>query len=250
MNRQQAKEILILYRPRGGGLPDPEVGEALALAESDAELARWFEQHRAFQAALQDKFRQIPVPEGLEEQILSERKVQTATFLRRPAVRLALAFALILLFAGLAVVWLQPHEDKTFSGFRQRIGQTVARQYPRMDLETNDLDQIHQFLAQRGHGDYVLPKGLEKTASTGCALLTWQGRPVTMICFNSGKTPKAAAPDLFLFVVARADVPKAPVAGAPQFDQTGRLATASWTQGDRTYMLGTIGDAELLRPYL
>lgn len=250
MNKEQAKEILILYRPRTADPQDPEMAEALALTRSDPELARWFEHHCALQAALQAKFRQIPVPEGLKEQILSERKARMATWLRRPMVRLALALATILLFTGVAVFWLQPREDTTFSGFRHRIAQTVLRQYPKMDLVTNDLGQIRQFLAQKGRGDYVLPQGLNRTASTGCALLTWQGRPVTMICFNSGKTANPAAPDLFLFVVARPDVPNAPAPGVAQFAQTGRLVTASWTQGDKTYLLGAIGDEDFLRQYL
>src|SRR5438045_2813900 len=74
MNSQQAKEILGLYRPGTADQQDADFAAALALAKSDATLQGWFEEHCALQAALQAKFRQIPIPEGLKEQILSERK--------------------------------------------------------------------------------------------------------------------------------------------------------------------------------
>ena len=74
---------------------------------------------------------------------------------------------------------------------------------------------------------------------TGCAILTWQGRPVSMICFNSGKTPGSTNPDLFLFVIDRAATPDAPQVAIPQVATVKHLATASWSAGDKTYVLAT-----------
>ena len=252
MNSQQAQEILLLYRPGTTDAQDPDFVAALALARQDQELGRWLQDQSALQNALRAKFRQIQVPEGLKEQILSERKAHMALPLKRKLVLGAVCAAGILLFAAIAQPLLRSHEDKSFANFRNRMVSTVARLglYPKMDFETNDPAQIRQYLAQhQAHGDYVLPSPLEKTTSTGCAILPWQGKPVSMVCFNSGKLPSSNSPDLFLFVINRTDVPKAPPSGAPQFAQEGRLAIASWTYRDKTYVLAGLGDEASLRQY-
>jgi len=253
VNRQQAQEILRIYRPGTADAQDPDFAAALALARKDPELDNWLQQQSLVQDALRSKFRQIPIPEGLKEQILSERKVQTSLPLKRKIVLSAVCAACILLLAAVILPLLRSREDNSFANFQSRMVKTVARQglYPKMDLETNDLAEISKFLAKhQAPGDYVLPSGLQKTTGTGCAILEWQGKTVSMVCFNSGKNPAANASDLFLFVINHADVPKAPQAGKPSFAQANSLPTASWTYGDKTYILATLGDEASLRKYL
>jgi len=253
MNRQQAQEILLLFRPGTADAQDPDFADALALAEKDPELGRWLQDQTLVQNVLRAKFRQIPVPAGLKEQILSERKVHTSVPLKRKLVLSAVCAVCILLMAVVILPLVRSHEDKSFANFHSRMVSSVARQglYPKMDLETNDLAEIRKFLAKhQAPGDYVLPSGLQKTTGTGCAILEWQGKTVSMVCFNSGKNPAANASDLFLFVINHADVPKAPQAGKPSFAQANSLPTASWTYGDKTYILATLGDEASLRKYL
>lgn len=250
MTSHQAKEILLLYRAGTADAAEPEFAEALALAEQDPELGRWLEEQAAVQAALREKFRQIPVLEGLKEQILSERKVHTALPWRRTVVLTAAVATIVILLGILAVPVLQNRQQKSFANFRARMVRTVARQYPKMDLETNDLAAIERFVAERqGQASYQLPESLRKTRTTGCALLQWRNNPVTMICFNSGRSPKLAEPDLFLFVIDRANAPYAPQSTKPQFSQNNRMATASWSLGDKAYVLAGLGDEEFLRRY-
>ena len=84
-----------------------------------------------------------------------------------------------------------------------------------MDLTTNNPAQIRAYLAQNhAPADYVLPAPLEKTAMAGCAIESWQGAKVSMICFRTGKPlPPGEQSDLWLFVVDRASVKDAPPAG-------------------------------------
>jgi len=249
MTNQQAKEILMLFRPGTDDPADLEFAGALALAKGDPELGRWFDEHCQAREAIRVRFKAIAVPEGLKEQILAERKVHTTAFTKKRPSQLAVATAVLALLVGLASLWLRPREDKNFSGFRARMTSTVARAYPPMDLETNDLGQIQQYLAKnQAPGNYVLPPALAKTKGTGCAILTWQGKPVSMICFNSGKTVPAASPDLFLFIIDRSAVPNAPPGSSPQLAQMKHLATASWSSGDKTYVLA--GNVEDLREFL
>src|SRR5580765_8582945 len=149
MNSTEAKEILMLYRPGRADAQDPEFAEALALAGSDPELGRWLEEHCAIQNAFQTKFRQIPVPEGLKEQILSERKAHTAFNGKQKLALAAVCGICLLLLAGIATIVLRSSEDATFANFQIRMIGTVARafNYPQMDLETNDSGQILRYLA-------------------------------------------------------------------------------------------------------
>ena len=251
MNSHQAKETLLLYRPGLADPDDPDFSEALELTRRDPELARWFEEHCLLQEALHAKFSQLLVPEGLKEQILSERKVATHPAFSRKALQLGAAAALVMVLAATLLLLRQaPREDNSFANLRNRMAGTVLRQYPKMDLETHDLVQIQQYLAQRGHGDYSLPVGLAKAVPTGCATLSWHERDLSMLCFNSGQNGKPNEPDVFLFVINRSAVQKAPPAIPELAQLTRHFATASWTSGDKAYILGVRGDEKLLRNYL
>jgi uncharacterized membrane protein YbaN (DUF454 family) len=249
VNSGEAKDILLLYRPRSEESEAPEYAEALELAKRDPELAAWFRQHQLFQDAVSSGFDHIAVPEGLKEQILSERRAQTAPRIARKAVFLAMAVALVLLLLAISQFYPPSRPDNNFAKFRSRMTGDVQRLYPRMDLETNDLREIHAYLAKQGRGDYTLPSGLEKTAGTGCAMLHWHGKTVSMLCFNSGRTPSPATPDLFLFVVDRAAVKNPPTDASLQLSRVNGLITASWSSGSKTYVLAGSGDEAALRKY-
>jgi hypothetical protein len=252
MNRQQAQEVLLLYRPGTADAQDPEFTDALALARKDPELSRWLEEQIAMHHALQAKFRQIPVPEGLKEQILSERKAHTSLPLKRKLALAGVCAVCVVLLAVVAWPLVVPQEDKSFSNFQNRMVRTVARQgaYPLMDKETNDINAIRSYLTERrANGDYVLPSGLEKTTVTGCAILPWQGKTVSMLCFNSGKAVTPNSSDLFLFIINRADVPRAPEPGPPSFSKDKGLNIASWTHDGKTYILAGMDDEASLKKY-
>jgi hypothetical protein len=42
----------------------------------------------------------------------------------------------------------------------------------------------------------------------------------------------------------------APAGASPQLSKVNRLITATWTQGDKLYLLGTAGDEQTIRQYL
>jgi len=254
VNSQEAKEILILYRPGTADEHDPEFTEALALSKRDAELGRWLQEQLAVHQALRSRFQQIAVPAGLKEQILSERKahVATAPRLKRRAVLLATAMAGVFVLLAITSFYLRPHKTDSLAEFRGRMAEVTLRAYPKMDLETNDLTQIRQFLANKqAPGDYVVPTALAKASGAGCAILKWRGHPVSMICFNSGKNTDPSEPsDLFLFVIDRTALTSAPEAGAAQFVPLNRMGTVTWSAGDKTYVLGGYGNEAFIRQYL
>ncbi|HZL14163.1 MAG TPA: hypothetical protein VFC85_08475, partial [Verrucomicrobiae bacterium] len=201
MTREEAKNVLLLYRPDAPG-DDPQIAAALALAKTDAELARWLEKHRARDFILRAKFRQIAAPAGLKEQIISEHFAEQRRFFSPPPkIIFATATALALVILTL-IFW--PHaSDDSLSIFRGRMASAALRGYA-MDLSTSDPSRIRNFLKQNSApGDFVLPPALQKISATGCAIETWQSAKVSMICFRTGDS-KSPATDLWLFVVNRA----------------------------------------------
>ncbi len=250
MNQQQAKEILAIYRPGTADAADPDFAEALRFCEHDPELKRWFDAHCDCYAALRARFRQVPVPEGLKEQILAERKIHTTPVWRRPAV-LAVVAVIAVLTGIITSRWPTPREAPGYGIYQEQMTGTALRGYS-MDMETNDPAQIRAYLARNGApADYALTAPLRQTLLTGCAIKTWQGAKVSMICFRSGK-PLAPGEksDLWLFVINRTSVLGAPIAGSPFITPVNRAITASWSLGDKTYLLVTDGDADLLRKFL
>ncbi len=231
MNSQEAKTILSLCRPGASDASDPQVAEALEQTRRDPELRRWFEQSSAFHAAMRDQFRQIPVPPDLKDTLLAMNKIVRPVWWRQPA-WLAAAAAVVLLLGG-AAFWSQMRPQNQFTEYRSRMVRTALRRY-RMDIVTNDLNQVRQFMARRGSpAGYTLPKSLEKLSVTGGGCLRWRGNPVSMVCFDRGDKQM-----LFLFVMARSALPNAPPAGS-EAAKVNKLLTTSWTQGEMTYVLAT-----------
>ena len=251
MNRDEAKTVLLLYRPGPADAGDPQIAEALTLAKQDPELTRWLEAHCARQEMLRAKFRQITPPAGLKEQIISEQAARARISSWRRNGLFAVAVAVAALIA-LAWLWLprQPNDD-TFAIYRSRMAGIALRGY-NMDTNTDNPAAIRAFLAaQRAPADYALPAPLAKTATTGCAIETWQGTKVSMICFRTGKPlPPDQSSDLWLFVIDRDAVKDAPGTGTPRFARVNNLMTATWTAGGKLYVLGMKGDEAALRQYL
>jgi len=252
MNPEEAKTILLLYRPNSTDAGDPQIAEALALATRDPGLARWFADHCAWQEALRAKFRQINVPAGLKEQIISERSAQEKNVFRRQHLMFVAAVAVAALVV-LAPLWFQHRgqENAGLASWRNRMAGVALRGYG-MDLATNNPAAVRAYLAQRkAPADYVLPVQLEKTTVAGCAIQDWQGAKVSMICFRTGKPlPPGEQSDLWLFVMDRSQLKNAPPTNSRQFVQVSRLQMVTWTEGDKLYLLGTEGDEQTLRRYL
>ncbi len=247
MNHSEAKEILLLYRPGTADIAEPQMAEALELARQDPELGRWFEQHRAFQKAMRAKFRQIEVPAHLKTSLLIQVAAQPQILPARPWWRSPVwltAAAAVLLLLGLAGAWLKPRVPDRFANYRSRVLGEALRQY-RMDIVTNDMQQVRQFLASRGApADYDLTRGLEQLQLTGGGRLTWRSNPVTMVCFDRGDKQM-----LLLFVMKRSAV-KDPPPKSPQIAKVHQMVTVSWAQGDNTYVLAGPEEPDFVKKYL
>ena len=141
--------------------------------------------------------------------------------------------------------------DKIRAAARKRMAETALRSYS-MDFTAADPARIRNFLeAKKAPADYSLPTGLKTATPVGCVVSTWQGNPVSMICFKSGRPlPPGAASDLWLFVTERKTVANGPRPGDPIFARVNKATTASWSDDTETYLLTTVGNEAFLRQYL
>ena len=242
MNTADAREILLRYRPGTADEQDPEVRTALELASRDPELAEWLDSHREFQREMRRTFGSLQVPAGLREQILSEKPLRTRRW-SVPARLLVGAMATLVLLFGLTV-WLgrdvQP--DDRLANFRFRMVKTALRGYA-MDLESQDPARVQSYLETRkAPSDWQVPPGVERWPLLGCAVLTWQNQPTTMLCYG-----RSGEPELWLFVVDRQAIRDAPTGSGRVIRELNRLATVTWTRDGRTYLLaGRMPVARLL----
>ncbi len=244
MNREEAREVLLLYRPGTADAEDPQVVSAMEVARRDPELGEWFQRHVAFQSAMRDKLRQIEVPSHLKTALLARTKlglpariVAPPWWTRPTTVWLSAVAAVCAVVLVVAVLWPRASASPNrFASFKERMVSEVQRQYA-MEWETSDMNRLRQSIAARGgRADYTVPRGIAKLKLTGGGVLKFQSNPVSMVCFDRG-----GGQMLFLFVMKR-DAVKDPPAQTPQLSIVHEYKTASWSQGDNTYVLA--GDEE------
>lgn len=231
MTPKEAQQILTLYRPGTADAEDPEVIEAVAVARSDPQLARWFERHCAFQSAVRAKFRAIDVPPHLKLALRSPALKVPVPFWRNQVAWLAAA-AVLALLAGGAVIWIQGAKPpEQLANFQARMVSTALREY-RMDVVSPDMQRVRDYLASQGApGDYEVTPGLQRLALTGGGVLRWRSNPVSMVCFE-----KANRQMLFLFVLDGKAL-KDPPPEKPTVSRVNEFVAASWTRNGRTYVL-------------
>lgn len=244
MNAEQAKETLLSYRPGSNADQDPEVRAALDMAHREAELQSWLARQGDFHAKIRQSLRRIETPAGLKTRLLAARVPSRKIVWWNRSELLALA-AVLTILCCLLVFWVSAPEGEKFPEYHARMAKTALREY-RMSMLASDPAQIRDFLANNGHpANYEMPEKLNKLTAVGCALLRWNDHPVSLVCLRQPNQ------DLIWLFVTKADVfNKQPAARSPEFRQTGKLATATWTRQGLTYILAGIGAKAQVEQYL
>jgi hypothetical protein len=244
MNTQEAKFILQAYRPGGQDAGDPQFAEALQQARLDPELSTWFAAQTAFDAAATRALREVKAPHHLRESIIAGRRVVESGITWQRPLWWAMA-ACFLFLLGIAGLWFV---GGSFHGYLNAMA--AAAETPatagHLDVVTQDPKQIQGWLADRKVAtNYVLPAGLRDTPAMGCRVLTWRGHKVAMLCYML-----KGSNHVDLFIARASEIPSPPANGQLQFSTTGQLTTATWTQGDKVYVLMSPENADFLKKYL
>ena len=233
--QQEKREALLRARNWSEKVRDAE--SSPEAAEGDAAGAQLQQHSEQFNARVHQVLAEIPVPPDLRDQILARRKIVTVPYWRTPRA-IAMAAALAFMATGL-LFWTTARfrgEDRTYTGFRSRMVGFALREY-RMDIHTNSLAGVQKYLAQQGApAQFSLPPTLAQTPVKGGAALTWQGQPVSMVCFDKLNTT------LYMFVIEHGAAPVTNRVVAP----FKTVATATWSADGKTFLLtGEVPLAEL-----
>jgi hypothetical protein len=241
MTSEEAKVLLHAYQPDALGVEDPRVAEALAQTRRDPELRAWFDEQRAFDAAVGDKLQQVYPPAGLAEKILTGRTAPLAPARKRYLRPLALAASLVFLFAVGALLLRPKPSAGEYAALRTDMA-GFLKEFPRLDLATDQWPVIQRWLAQKPFlARAEIPAHLQKYPGIGCREVAWRGKRLMLVCFA------AQGEIVHLFVAPRADLPDAPVSSVPLFASVKGWNTATWSQGDIAYLALTRGGEPFLK---
>ena len=252
MDNERAKLILSAYRSDGADASDPVFAEALAQAERDPELARWFAEERALDERMHAAVRSVRPPANLKDALLLTAKMSRMPAPRawwaRPARPAWLsAAAAIVLFAGLGFLALRPDSKPfTVASVTTEIGRLQREERISLGAMTSDPELIQRWLKEHdGPHDFAAPTGLTSQMRLGCQVLDINGNKVSLVCFQIG-----GGELVHLLVMDRRRLADPPAIGKPVILQEGDLAFATWSEGDHTYLMAARGRGESLHRWL
>ena len=244
MNSQEAKEILLSYRPGVDDAKNPSIAAALHQLEHDPELSRWFQQLQETDNAIRPQLRETPVPFGLKQRILAEQKVARPDFgWRRPTV-IAAAAAIIVLCVLSAWIF-QRSTRNGLNAYRTDMVRYVSSSYSSTFIKATSFDELRKVLAKRQWPtDFIVPDRLRSVTVIGGSAVEWNGHKVALACMKEGRR------GLWLFVIEKSALPDAPKTGTPQVKEIEDAPTAAWSQDGKAYLFTVQGDEAFLRKYL
>lgn len=245
MKTQEAKFILQAYRPGGEDANDPQFAEALEQVKRDPELAAWFAEQVAFDAAAARALKQVQVPSQLRENILvGQRVIKPSLWWKRPLWgAIAASFLVLLCIGGL---WFKSGRSTRFENYLDQMSLAADSKGGHLDIETKDQDAIHAwFVSHNARTNFDLPARLSGVPSMGCRVLDWHGHKISMLCYVLEESKHVD-----LFVAQRSDFPNPPEYGQLRFGRSGRLTTSSWSQANQVYALIGPEDESFFRKYI
>ena len=245
MDNREARFILNAYRPGGQDASDPRFAEALEQARRDPVLERWFSESLEFDTAMTEKLWAIEVPPDLRENILAGVKVSRPLRWSKPFVNWAVAAALISMAILGSLIWHETRPRHLAGWQNEALGviSSLVRQESSFDAQWHDARELLAWLrANHAPAAERLPSNLEKLESLGCKTFSWNGIPVSVICFMR--------PDGGLIHLVATSAADRAAKAEPKFVQQGHWATATWCEGHMIYMLALEGSRDQLRSYL
>jgi hypothetical protein len=244
VNESEARLILQSCQPGIPGDEDAQIAEALRFVAANPELVRWWDEEQAVDRAIEAKLRSLPEPFGLKTRILAQQIAPRRRLSARWVFGLAAACALLLIGAQIAGLW-HPKAKAHFAADYAREMTSFIRLSPPLEMESDNLGEIQNWLAQKDVETLSVPVRLAALRPVGCRVLSFRGHDVTLICFVREGNRLA-----HLFTVDRSALPEMKPGGKPLFANENGWMTATWVEGDRVYMVAMQGGRAALEEYL
>ena len=244
MNREEAKQILQVYRPHGQDAQDPQFAAALALVAQDQELGAWFAAEQAFDLAVSRQVQATPVPPQLQMAILAGGKVlEQLVWWRLVNWPRVLACTLVL-FVGMSLFLFSYQRTQGLIAASQEAIQLAELRSAMVAFQNGDMGRIRAFLTRcHAPSDFEVPLALRKLPITSCTLVGVQDQTAVVLSFRligNNQFRLLVMPHL-----ASHDLPED---NSPRFVESEQAAAAIWTDGKNTYVLtGQVPSAALRR---
>lgn len=239
MTNLEAKFVLSAYRPNGSDARDPAMVEALEQAHRDPALGAWLSQEQAHSSAIAGKLRQVAPPAGLRDAIVAgvragQSAAPRSTSTWQSPLILAAAASVAVLLTALAWWRLSPVTGRNLDDFALNV---VAHGFVLAERSA-DVGQLKSWLAARSSPlPAELPASFARLRALGCRNLKFEGRDVSLVCFEEG------GKEFHVFVARREDFPGRAERIAPAFDVSRHLVTTGWSDGRNHYVV--VSDAAL-----
>ena len=235
MTNEEAKLILQAYAPNGRSATDRKFQAALNQARCNRELADWFANEQALDSRISDSLsNSLKPPTKLKSLLLAQRAIiRPAAWWQKRSHQLALAGCAALV-SILSLVWFWHPGPVEFVKYREEMGEAAAEGLERVSEAPRDPSQVRRWLAENQlDAGFIVPRGLNDGVISSCRVVDWRGRKVYMICYELASHQRA-----HLAVIDRSALTDAPPE-SPVLDQTGTVATISWSRGNHTYMIAS-----------
>ncbi len=244
MTRDEAREILSVFRPGTADESDPVFAEALVLARQDEELGAWFRESVRFDAEVRNQVARAGAPEELLHRLLVQPKILQPIpwWHRRMTGRQFAAAAALILLAAVAGLWATQSKP-SFAEFRREVADLAWGSSPHLDAKATNMAEVHRFLAvQKLSTNFTVPPALAKGGVRGCSVVAWHGHQLPVICFQ------AEGQHLHLVVADRGLFEDGPTM-VPVTDQWMASRTASWSKDEHTYILTGLNTANFVKKF-
>ncbi|HEY5752875.1 MAG TPA: hypothetical protein VIT21_06995 [Chthoniobacterales bacterium] len=241
MNPDEAKFILSAYRAQGRDAGDPAFSEALELADADPNLGRWLQQQQAFDAVVSEKVARFTPPSGLRESILAGARIGIRKVWWRQPRALAIAACIAILSAVSPLIWRAAVsvEGNTLSEYAMNY---ASRPFVLME-HSQDISQLKAWLVSHNAPEPVnLPGELARLKGIGCKTLKYQGKKISLVCFDRNGT------EYHLFIARHSDFPD--LAATLQMRSHGKWGSVSWGDAEHQYVLVSAAGPDAVRSLL
>ena len=254
MDKDEAKLILGCYRPNGKDAADPEMRQALELAEHDPELSEWFKREQMLDGVICQKVCECPVPESLKTSIIAGRKlVEIDSRFKSPQL---LAMAAVLVAVIAVAVMIIPSDSSTgsalvvkngFSDFRAEMVGFIHNGFE-LDVRSGNTEDLDMWFMQNATPliDSDAVQHLAQNAM-GCKALNWGGKPVSLMCYRLGE---GKVLHLFVMDLQQEDLGGLPRQETKLLETVNQLSTASWQENGKAYLLVGHNPGTRVAPYL
>ena len=259
MNQDRISEILSTYRPGEDLESDPEVRQALDLAETDAEWKACLDESLEFDEAFRSALARATVPDGLEDRILTARFRNPPTgrgaHLRalskwvHPA-SFGAAAAIIILLALSFTFWDRPAQPAPPLALAQDpITSTAQSLYASLNpsFKSRDGSAVREYLQSRnGITPASLPGDVVWDKAFACDVVEVDGYRVSIVCFKAPDDSRT----MHLFTFQRKDFPGVSLPEQPQMRHHGSACCATWANDEVVHVLYSDKGEENLRALL